>query len=344
MTSTRTLGIGVVGFGLMGRTHAAAWEAARASGRPCRLVVVCDSSAARLVPGAEVAGNVRGQSGAARLFDPAVVRTTTNPDDVFHDPEVDVVSICTRTATHVELAAAALRAGKHVLVEKPVGLTADDVAPLRTVASHAGTLCMPAHCMRFWPGWTWLRAAIRDGRFGSVRSAVFQRLGTPPAWSPEFYRDSAQTGGALVDLHIHDVDFIRWCFGDPVSVVSTGTLDHVTTFYRYGSNGPSHVVAEGAWDHAIGFGFRMRFVVAFERATADFDLGRDPRLVVSTEGQASAVDLEPIAGYDGEVRHLADVVLGRTRNLDVTVDDAWGTARILDAERESLARGAEVGL
>ena len=114
-----------------------------------------------------------------------------------------------------------------------------------------------------------------DGNFGAVRSASFQRLTSRPVWSPEFYGDYGRSGGALIDLHIHDTDFVRWCFGEPDSVDTAGGLDHMTTLYRYPS-GPSHVVAEGGWDPTPGFEFRMRFVVVFEHGDmrAPFVIGQ----------------------------------------------------------------------
>src|SRR4029453_5583634 len=98
----------------------------------------------------------------------------------------------------------------------------------------------------------------------------------PPAWSPAFYGDPARSGGALFDLHVHDADLVRWLFGAPGAVTSTGTLDHVTTLYRY-ADGPAHVVAEGGWDHAGGFPFSMGYTVVFERATAGLGPARPPR-------------------------------------------------------------------
>ena len=83
--------------------------------------------------------------------------------------------MCTHTDSHVEIALGALRAGKHALVEKPVALTADAVRPLADAARDAKTLCMPAHCIRFWPGWDWLRDAIVSGEHGRVVSATFLR-------------------------------------------------------------------------------------------------------------------------------------------------------------------------
>jgi predicted dehydrogenase len=200
---------------------------------------------------------------------------------------------------------------------------------------------MPAMCMRFWPGWRWLRERVRDGSLGAVKSAVFRRLGSPPAWSPGFYADSARSGGALFDLHVHDADFVRWCFGAPETVASAGSIDHVTTLYRF-ANGPAHVVAEGGWDHAPGFAFKMAFTVVFERATADFDLAREPKLLLARDGASAPVAIEDGAGYEGEIMHLLDAIASGRRELDATVAEAEGLTRMLEAERASLASGAPV--
>lgn len=335
------VGVGVVGLGFMGTTHVKAYQAAARAGFPCRLVAVADKSAERLTGRASAAGNI-GSGEPEQIFDPSQVRCYFDPRQVIDDPRVQLVSVCTHTDTHVDLAVAALKAGKHVLVEKPVALTSAEVQRLTAAASESGKLCMPAMCMRFWPGWSWLRDLVRSGTHGKVVSATFQRLGAPPTWT-EFYRDLRRSGGALVDLHIHDADFIRWCFGEPSEVVSTGTLMHVSTIYRF-PGGPTHVLAEGGQDYAPGFGFRMRYVVGFERATADFDLGRSPMLLLHTDKGSEAVSLAsgtPESGYDGEIRHLVRAIAeGATADgLAATIDDAVRTMRLLEAERKSIEMG-----
>ena len=337
------IGVGVVGLGFMGRTHVGAYRRAAEAGLANRLVAVCDASAERLTGRTgEQRGNLerRGAEDAAaaeRVFDPSEVLATADFDELLACEAVDLVSVCTHTDSHVELATRALAAGKHVLVEKPVARTADALAPLVEAAARADTVCMPALCMRFWPGWDWLREQVASGALGRVRSAVFRRLGSPPAWAPDFYRDSARTGGALVDLHVHDVDFVRWCFGDPDELVSAGDIDHVTSLFRY-ADGPEHVVVEGGWDHAPGFPFRMSYTVIFEGGTADFDLGREQRLVLARDGAVEEVPLADGDGYDGEVRHLLRVLReGGTPRASVA--DAVGHMRLLELERESLARG-----
>ncbi|MBM3976716.1 MAG: Gfo/Idh/MocA family oxidoreductase [Planctomycetes bacterium] len=338
--SQRSFGIGVVGLGFMGRTHVQAWQAAAAAGLPCELVAVADSDAARRAGEAGGGGNL-GNGAGGRLFDPARVRGYASAAELYSDPRVDIVSICTYTDSHVELASAALAAGKHVLVEKPVALASRDVKKLLDASARARTLCMPAMCMRFWPGWTELRAAVARKTYGPVRSAVFQRLGSGPSWSRAFYGDLERSGGALIDLHIHDADFAYALFGAPVAVSTSGTLAHMTTQYRYGPRGPRHVTAEGAWDLAPSAGFRMRFLVACERATLEWDLARAGELCVHGADGTRKVALAAQTGYDGEVRHLLDAIASggssARKRLGATLADAHAVARILEAERKSLA-------
>ncbi len=331
--------VGVVGMGFMGRTHVAAYQAAAASGLPCTLAAVCDPNPARLTGKPEGGGNL-GAAADAPLFDPGVVRGFTDFDDLLAS-DVALISICTYTDSHVDYAIRALRAGKHVLVEKPVALHSQDVGRLCEAAVLARTFCVPAMCMRFWPGWDWLRAQVAMGDecpLGRVRSATFQRLGSGPAWASGFYGDHARSGGAVVDLHIHDVDFVTWCFGTPVSVSSVGDLMHVSTQYRF-ENGPVHVVAEGAWDLAPAAGFRMRYLVNFERATAEFDLSKDPAAVLHGPDGTAPIPVGSGTGYEGQVRALVQAIAaGKDPGLP-SVQQAYAVAKVLEAELQSLRLG-----
>jgi predicted dehydrogenase len=327
----------------MGRTHVQAYRAADAAGLSNRLVAVCDPDPARRAGRVPAAGNLRRQA-AERLFDPRDVDGHEQPEALLARDDIDLVSICTWTDTHVDLALAALAAGKHVLVEKPVALRERPAARLAAAARAVRTLCMPAMCMRFWPGWAWLRDAVTDGAFGAVRSATFRRLAAQPTWAARFYDDAERCGGALFDLHVHDSDFVSWVFGPPRAVTSTGGADHVTTLYRYDAPRPAHVVAEGGWDHAEGFPFRMGFTVVFEQATAEFDSARAPPLLLWRDGAAQAPKLPEGTGYDGEVRHLlAAIRRGAPPGaLLANCDEAETLTRLLLDEQRSLASGLPV--
>ncbi len=339
-----TLGVGVIGLGFMGATHIRAYAAAARAGFSNQLVAVADPGPDRLTGRAMAAGNI--DTGAdERLFDPAHVRTTTDPIDVFTDPRVELVSICAHTDAHVDLAVSALERGKHVMVEKPVAITRAGVQRVIDAVRASGRVCMPGMCIRFWPGWDWLRDRVRDGSLGPVRSAVFRRLGSMPTWS-SFYADESRSGGALFDLHIHDSDFVRHLFGPPDAVTSAGSRSHITTLYHY-EGGPRHVVAEGGWDLAPGFGFRMQYTVVFERATADFDIGRTPRLILSRDGKTEPVPIDTtLTGYDLELRALiAAINKGPGRWASpVPLADAMAVTDLLHHELESIERGEPVSV
>lgn len=337
------VGAGVVGMGFMGRTHAAAYLAAQRAGLPCRLAAVADRNPDNLTGRASGGGNL--DSGAAEmLFDPAVVRTHTDAGDLFADPGVRAVSICTHTDTHVAMARRALEAGLHVLVEKPVSLAPDEIRSLRDAALAAGRLCVPAMCMRHWPGWTWLKQRIEDGSLGHLLSARFWRLGSMPGWGEGFYADLARSGGALFDLHVHDTDFIFHCLGLPEEVETTGSLAHPVTTYRYHEG--LEVVAEGSWEQGPGDPFVMRYEVRFAEATADFDLSRaEAPLLLRRGTDAQPVDLPGGTGWEGEVAAFVRAVAGfdaASADLSTPLDEAIAVTELLLAERRSLESGEPV--
>lgn len=332
--------VAIIGYGFMGPTHARAYQLAARAGHPCRLVAICDHHARQRVR-ASPGGNLETGAGAVDL---SGVELLDDPGVLLARADVDLVSICTPTDTHVALAIDALEAGKHVLVEKPVALFAPQVERLARRAARARTLCMPAMCMRYWPAWAWIRRTIEDRRFGRARSIALQRLGTRPAWAPAFYGDESRCGGVLVDLHIHDADFLHFCFGSPRRVRVAGDRDHLTAIYDYRGR-PIHATAEAAWDQDPAAPFTMRCAVTFEGATVEFDLGRDPELLVHAGGETTSPELEPISGYDAEIRALIDAIASGRDRPPTTMDDAVSVARLIDAERRSLEtqEPAEIG-
>lgn len=341
---SRVLGVGVLGLGFMGRTHVPAFGAladARfgTDALTPRVVAVCDPNVDALI-NTPVSGNLSTGSGSS--LDLAHAARYTKVKEFLADPRIEAVSICTPTQTHFDMAWLALEAGKHVLIEKPAVTTAKEARTLADAAIGADRVVMPAMCMRFWPGWPWLKDAIDSKRYGKLKSLVFQRLGTRPAWST-VYGDDRKTGGAIGDLHIHDADIVLWLLGTPSAVASVGTASHVSTQYHYDIKPGLVVTAEGSWDHSPGWNFRIRYCATFERATAEFDLSREQPLMLFRDGKAEAVPLNGGTGYDGEVEHFVNLVdaamQGKKIKPLVTLADAERVATLLDIERASQAAG-----
>ncbi len=327
MSATRQpIRVGILGFGFMGSTHANAFLRAQRDGYLCELVAIADRSGRATNPGCN---DVK--------VDLAGIECCTDPQQVLNNDRIDLVSICTHTDSHVDLAIQALHSGKHVLVEKPISLSIDSIEQLAEVATASDRKCMPAMCMRYWPAWVKIREMIQTQQYGPVHSADFTRLGSRPAWATGFYSDPSRSGGVLHDLHIHDTDFILSLFGSPKAVTTTGDDLRVGTLYQYDS--VPHVYAQAGWDLHPSAGFRMECTIACKDATIDFDVNRTHSLVVHEGDETIAIDIGTLDGYDGQARALLDQVAGKPSAALTTVQDALETARILAAESLSRATG-----
>jgi predicted dehydrogenase len=264
--TVRKINVAVVGLGFMGVTHLRAYQRLRNA----RIVAVCDSTRG------PVNGVLRGVNGniqnSADIHLGAGVKVYREFSELLADGAVEIVDICTPTKFHPAQAIAALQASKHVLCEKPLAQNFAEARKVLKVADASEKFLMPAMCMRFWPGWSWLKKVVAEKIYGEVRAANFRRVSAKPAWS----KAGTHAGGALLDLHIHDTDFVNFLFGRPASVFSTGVqdmngnVDHVVTQYFY-PRGPA-VHAEGSW--LLPDGFNMSFALHCEQATIDFDLSR----------------------------------------------------------------------
>jgi predicted dehydrogenase len=326
--------VGIIGLGFMGRMHIGAYQKIHGA----RLVAVADQDAKRA--GGDFSGGWGNIAGVAERLDMTHVTGTTDYMALIHNPDVEVVDICVPTPVHEVLALAALEAGKHVLLEKPLALDSESARRIADAASRAPGFFMPAMCMRFWPEWAWLKQAVDDNRYGKVAGATFRRVGSmPPGW----FSNGGMSGGAILDLHVHDTDFVYHLFGKPDGVFSrgytktSGKTDHIVTQYLY-DDGPALVSAEGGWCMADGFSFTMRYTVNFEKATVDFDISREQPLIVSTGGKGEPVALSG-DGYEGELRYFLDCVQNRRRPARVTGADAVTGLQILEAETRSLESG-----
>ncbi len=336
------INVGIIGMGMMGRTHFEAYQQLS----NVRVRAICDNKLARAL------GDLSGTShnvlkDGVEQISMAGIEGTTDWRSVIAMADVDIIDICVRTTGHVEIALAAIAAGKHVLCEKPLARTAADGRRIVDAARLANTLFMPAMCLRFWPEWVWAKQAVVDGRFGRVLSATFQRLASmPQGW----YSDGAQSGGALFDLHIHDVDFVMHLFGKPEAVFTrgytrtSGELDHLSTHYLYeGPNAPQLVVAEGSWCMADGYEFRMKYIINFEQATLDYDLTRGiEALRLTRNGTTETIVCPSETGYIGECRYFLNCVQRNEQPSVVTGEDAVLALRILEAERQSASCGQSI--
>ncbi len=337
----RPIGVGIIGMGFIGRTHAKAFADAATDECACELRAVCDPNEERRAGRGDASGNLGG-SDVEWAFDPLRVRSYERAADLLADDGVDLVCVCTPTDTHVDLAIRALEAGKHALVEKPVAIRSAEVERLMHAAAGSDRVVIPAMCVRWWPGWSDLKRMVDDGRYGRVLHARFERLGAAPGWSSDFYGDESRSGGAVFDLHVHDADFARYLLGMPHAVFSSGGRSHIHTLAVY-SDGVS-VSVEGGWVNDPSFEFRMAYRVEFERAAVTFDSRRSPAMRIHRGGTIDEPDIGTRSGFDEQARAVCSSLHGNSEHGFPTLADALAVTRLIEAELESAASGRVVAL
>jgi predicted dehydrogenase len=336
------INVGVIGLGMMGLTHLDVY----ARRKDVKVVAIADKDPDRLSGKTRAVGNVEGQAQGG--FDLSRAKPYAEGMDLIADTDVELVDICLATPMHVDYAIAALKKGKHVLVEKPLARTARDARRLAGAAAKSKSLSMCAMCMRFWPGWTWLKEAIDDKTYGKVYSASFRRMASMPPGA--FYANGKLSGGAILDLHVHDADFVQFLFGTPSAVFSrgysktSGQIDHIATHYIYqGRKGAPLVTAEGSWAMQSPYEFRMQFTVNFEQATAVFDLLNSATpLVLYEGGDKRTIELEKCMGYDKEIEYFLDCIARKKKPKTVTIQEAANAIKIVEAEAKSARTGKPV--
>ena len=295
--------IGVIGLGFMGSTHLKAWAAVPEA----QLVAISDPIPKRLAGDlSDIQGNL---GGPAQKQDFSRMHAYPNYADLALDSEVEAVDICLPTALHLPATLAALEAGKHVLVEKPMALAGEQCDQMIAAARKANRVLMVAQVVRFWPDYAAAREILRSGRLGKVKSAVFHRKCAAPAWGT-WMKDAGTSGGGVFDLLIHDVDYCRQMFGRPQGVRAIGIeemekgIDWVLAELEYPAGPP--VVISGGWHHPKSYPFSMEFTIIAEGGTLDFHSGMRPLTLYLADGTEERPALAAGDGFEAELRYFVE--------------------------------------
>ncbi len=323
--------IAIIGAGYMGHTHAAAW-AEIGEGNSIRYV--CSPS-------------------GGGLAEAPNTRSVSDLGMVLADPDVDIVSICTPTATHREIAVRALHAGKHVLLEKPIALTIADAHAISAAASASGKTFMVAHVVRFFEGYRLARTDVDDGRIGTVLSARARRLITKPESS--WWYDESQSGGVIVDVAIHDFDQMNLFLGIPVAVtsVSNDPLGPIETTIEYRSGAIGQVLTFAGVP--AGAPFTSSLSLVGTDGMLDYDFSADAPTPagdfvgvnsyrLATTGERRNATLTSLDHYARQVEYFLECVRNGTDPDFSPTASAVRALEVALAARQSLTTGETVPL
>jgi len=198
------LKVGIIGVGGIAGTHIPGWLA---------------SEDAELVAGSDVSQEVLDTWGKKH----GIQKLYRDPNDLFADPDIDIVDVCTPNNYHAPLSIAALNAGKHVICEKPLAPTPDQVKAMIAARDKSGKLLMCAQSSRFAGASLAMKAEVDKGVLGDVYHArcwMLRRSGVPGR--PGFIMKQHSGGGPCIDIGVHVLDLTLWLMGNPKPIAVTG--------------------------------------------------------------------------------------------------------------------------
>ncbi|RTE04864.1 Gfo/Idh/MocA family protein [Paenibacillus whitsoniae] len=337
------LKIGLIGLGFMGRTHLENYARLEAEGVAIQVVALCDVDPEKL-EGKAQAGNIdTGDSG----LDFNRYAKYTSVAEMLEKEQLDMVDITLPTFLHKEISVQCLNAGVHVLCEKPMAGSVEECEAMIAAAEANGKQLMIGQCLRFWPAYVYLKDVIEKGTYGKVTSGFFYRGGATPTWGP-WLIDKSKSGGALLDMHVHDIDMINWLFDKPEAVstlarnvVPGSGYDIVSTNYLYPDG--KVINAQADWTLEGDYGFDMQFRVNFEKGNLIFNA--DGLKVNENAGSGFKPDISPEMGYYLELKYFVETLIAGGTVTTATPASTQATIEIVVAEMASAdQKGAWVSL
>lgn len=345
------INVGIAGVGFMGTTHFKAWAEVPGA----RVAALCTRSEKKLAGDwSDVQGNFGDAGGVQDLSGIATYREFA---DLIADPGLDLLDLCLPTRLHPDCAIAALEAGKHVLVEKPIAIEVADADRMIAAARAAGRQLLVAQVLRFWPEWRWLKEQVDGGAYGRLVTLNLRRIISMPDWSRDV-ADMAANGGPMIDLHIHDVDFMLYLLGRPRRVISLGQhrqglVSFISTLYDY--DGVTVSCQSGAASMK-GRMFCHEFEACFERATAVLKFSTEPDTVDPAAHQSGTQVLtvylpdgtvgfpQPGGGeaFAAQLSHVAECLASGAASPLISGESARDSLAVTHLEAQSALTGRAV--
>jgi UDP-N-acetylglucosamine 3-dehydrogenase len=311
------LRVGILGAGGMGNTHARQY---------------------RKMPDVELTFHDRDPAKAEGFSQTYDCSSCDSIDQLIQS--VDVVDVCLPNDMHLEFGLKAISAGRAVFMEKPLARTLEEGRQLVQAARKQNVPCMPGQVVRFFPEFARGNALVRQGRIGTAAAARTRRGGPAPSRGSEnWFMDHARSGGVIVDLAVHDFDWLRWTLGEVTQVyarslgVKQGAgADYALITLSFEGGAVAHV--EATWMDPSGF--RTAYEVCGSEGMIQFD-SRTSRSLRTHQAGSTALEA-PLAPLDDpfyrQLRAFVNAVKAG-EEPPVTVEDGFLALSIAWAALES---------
>lgn len=325
-----TIHIGLVGLGFMGKTHLDAYQYIE----NCKVKTICKRQI---------------DSEDENLAKQYNVHLTKEYDDLLRDKEIEVIDICLPTYLHEQYILQAARAGKHIICEKPLTLTVASAKRIKEAVQKNGVQLFVGHVLRFWPEYKLFKSYSETEKLAHIEIVHAKRLSQKPTWS-EWFQHPEKSGGALFDLHIHDIDFATYLLGEVASVYAVGkqnkqgAWDHIMTTLYFKNKSKAFI--EASHRMPMLFPFTMALRVQGKNSILDFRVEAGKNIENRQESntymtyynneEMKTVDVEKTDAFQNELAYFINCIEQDRENNIIPFDDVLYTLKVLQAIERSL--------
>lgn len=329
------INVAVVGTGTMGREHLKAWSA---------------------VSDAKIAGVIgRDNTRLGEISETFRTSSASGLSDLFDKTEVDVVDVCLPTHLHLDYIRQAARAKKHVICEKPLGLSVEECETAINICRENGVQLHVGHVLRFSPEYVSAHDHVENGSIGNPGVIRLRRASKYPFGRKDWYADEEKSGGIFFDLGIHDFDWLRWTFGEVERVMAKRVTAHRTSgepleyaLVTLKMEGGAIAHVELSWAETA---FEDFFELAGDKGMMTHNSSESSPVhlqlaEVSDDDTAGVAVPESILGknpYQLELEHFANCISGSDSPI-MSANDAPKAVEIAQAAIESAKTGEPVQL
>lgn len=310
--------VGLVGIGGMGFVHYNAYKTLDNA----KIVAVAD-------PRVEMAKEKIGEDD---------VRVYASMEEMLRSEELDMVDICTPSYMHADMAIMAMESGLDVLCEKPMSLNSENTARMIEAHKRTGKAYMTAHVVRFMKPYMYLKSVIDSGELGKPVHIQMKRISGVPRWSWEdWMRDSNKSGGAAIDLSIHDIDFVQYVFGQPKEVSGTHMCmkdnnDYLESELIY--DGFSVSIIGGWYNAEIPFdaSYMAIFENGFVKSEGGVVVKCNEKIDLDLEKAKSntGINLSSVDGYAGEIAYFVNCLDAGVPSVMVTPESSEDSIKLAE--------------
>lgn len=266
------------------------------------------------------------------------IKIYSNIDELLENEKPDMIDICTPSYLHKEIAIKALEAGLHVLSEKPMSLNTADTAEIIAATEKSGKLFMTAHVVRFMTPYHYLKSVIDSAELGAPVHVEMKRTSAIPKWSWEdWMRNVEKSGGAPIDLSIHDIDFAQYVFGEPKDVSAVhytlkNNSDYMVSNLIYDGFA---VTITGGW-YCCDLKFSAEYRAIFENGYVESRGGKlykNGEEITIDQGEVSedtGINISGVDGYATEIAYFVDCIEKGIRPEIVTPESSERSIKLAE--------------